>query len=531
MRSVVSAVVVAVFVSVFASAASAKLLTFCSPANPEGFDPAAHVTGATFDASSQAIYNRLVEFERGAATVAPALAQRWEVSEDGLTYTFHIRPGVKFHSTPYFTPTRDLNADDVVFSLSRQRDPKHPWFDYMGGYWPYFAGMSLDTQVTSLKKIDDLTVEIALERPDAPLPATLAMDFASILSREYADRLAEAKTRELLDAQPVGTGPYKFLGHTPDVRVGYAANPDYWRGAQKVDLLIFSITPEPAERLRKLQAGECDVMADSDPATLRAAANDENLEIAEADRLDVAYLAFNTRVAPFGDVRVRRALGMAIDKQAIVDAVYGGAASAANSVMPPSMWAHDATAADADFDPDAARQLLAEAGVANLKLTLLTTTIARPYNPDPVGATKMIAANFAAIGIESDVVAVENLGDFLRQASDPDRDAAVLLGWTSDSGDPDDLLPLLLSCEAVGQSNRAQWCFQPFDDLLAEARSASSPAARARLYGEAQKMLGVHQPITAIAHTVVSVPMAASVSGFAASPLGHHNFEGVDVVE
>jgi dipeptide transport system substrate-binding protein len=143
----------------------------------------------------------------------------------------------------------------------------------------------------------------------------------------------------------------------------------------------------------------------------------------------------------------------------------------------------------------------------------------------------MIAANLVAIGVESDVVAVENLGDFLRQASDPARAAAVLLGWTSDSGDPDDFLPLLLSCEAVGQSNRAQWCFQPFDDLLAEARSASSPAARARLYGEAQKMLGVHQPITAIAHTVVSVPMAASVSGFAASPLGHHNFEGVDVVE
>jgi dipeptide transport system substrate-binding protein len=195
------------------------------------------------------------------------------------------------------------------------------------------------------------------------------------------------------------------------------------------------------------------------------------------------------------------------------------------------MWAHDAAEADAGFDPEAARRLLAEAGVANLKLTLLATTIARPYNPDPVGAAEMIAANFAAVGVESDVDAVENLGDFLRQASDPARAAGVLLGWTSDSGDPDDFLPLLLSCEAVGQSNRAQWCFQPFDDLLAEARAAGDPAVRERLYGEAQRLLGVHQPITAIAHTVVSVLMTASVSGFAASPLGHHNFEGVDVVE
>jgi dipeptide transport system substrate-binding protein len=322
-----------------------------------------------------------------------------------------------------------------------------------------------------------------------------------------------------------------LVGYAPDVRVAYQPNPDYWRGVQPIGLLIFSITPDAAERLGKLQAGECDVMADPDPATLRAAAGDEALEIAEADRLDVAYLAFNTRKAPFGDVRLRRALGMAIDKQAIVDSVYSGAASAANTLVPPSMWAYEASATDADFDPEAAKQLLAEAGIGKLAVTILTTTVGRPYNPDPVRVAEMIAADFAKVGVEADVVAMENLGDFLRRASDPDRDGAVLLGWTSDNGDPDNFLSLLLSCEAVGQSNRAQWCNAPFNDLMAEARAASDPAVRARLYGEAQQILGLHQPITAIAHSVVSVPMTASVTGFAASPLGHHNFEGVDLVE
>ena len=531
MRSVIGAVVWAVLLSIAATSASAKVLTFCTEADPEGFDPAPYVTGATFDASSQAIYNRLVEFRRGTAQLVPGLAETWDVSEDGLTYTFRLRPGVRFHTTEYFTPTRDLNADDVVFSLARQLDPKHPWFDYAGGQWPYFVGMSLDTLIKSVKKVDELTVEIALERLDASLPATLAMDFASILSKEYADALLQAKTRELLNQRPVGTGPYRFVGYAPGLRAGYRANPDYWRGSQKIDLLVFSITPAPAERLRKLQAGECQVMAGPDAAALRAAAGDENLEIAEADRLDVAYLAFNTRQAPFGDVRVRRALAMAIDKQAIVDAVYGGAAGAASSVMPPSMWAYDASAADAGFDAEAARQLLVEAGAAEIKLTLLTTTVGRPYNPDPARVAKMVAADLQAVGVETTVVAVEMLGDFLRQASDADRNGAVLLGWTSDNGDPGDFLSLLLSCEAVGQSNRAQWCNAPFNELVAQARSTSDVSARTRLYAEAQAVLRLHQPITAIAHTVVSVPMAAAVEGFAPSPLGHHNFEGVDIVE
>jgi dipeptide transport system substrate-binding protein len=357
------------------------------------------------------------------------------------------------------------------------------------------------------------------------------MDFASILSKEYADALLKAKTRELLDEKPIGTGPFQFIAYAPDVRVGYKANPDYWRGAPKVDLLVFSITPDSAERLKKLEAGECQVMADPDSATLKAAAGDDKLEIAEADRLDLAYLAFNTTRPPFGDVRVRTALGMAIDKQAIVDAVYGGAASAATSIMPPSMSAYDGSVSDAPHDVEAAKKLLADAGVSGLKIKLLTTSVGRPYNPDPARVAAMIAADLAKVGAEATVVAPDQLGEFLRQSSDKDRDGAVLLGWTSDNGDPDNFLSLLLSCDAVGASNRAQWCFAPFDDLLAKARAIADVAERAKIYAEAQAILNVHQPITAIAHTVVSVPMAKAVTGFAASPLGLHNFEGVDIAE
>ncbi len=141
----------------------------------------------------------------------------------------------------------------------------------------------------------------------------------------------------------------------------------------------------------------------------------------------------------------------------------------------------------------------------------------------------MIAADLAEIGVEVQVSTEELVGEFLRKASDPERSGAVLLGWTSDNGDPGALLSLLLSCDAVGASNRAQWCNVPFDDLLQRAATAGDEEARSLLYAEAQRMLAVHQPLVALAHTVVSVPMAGGVTGFAASPLAVYNFEGVDV--
>jgi dipeptide transport system substrate-binding protein len=531
MRLLVKAAALAIFVSVFASAASAKLLTFCSEADPEGFDPAAFTTGATLDASSQAIYNRLVEFAPGSADLVPGLAERWDVSDDGLTYTFHLRPNVGFHAIPDFAPTRPLNAGDVVFSLARQIDPEYRYNGYLGGHWPWASALALETKIASIEAIDDLTVEIELAEPDSGFPALLAMDFASILSREYADALLASETPGRLNEAPVGTGPFVFSGYAPGIRIGYRANPAYWGGAPAVDTLIFSIVPDPAARLRKLRAGECQVMASPDPATLSEAAADESLEIVEADRLDLAYLAVNTRQAPFGDVRIRRAIGMAIDKQAIIDIAYSGSGVAADTILAPSMPGYDSAAAVPAFDAEAARDLLAAAGASNLKLNILTANLSRPYNPEPRTTADMIAADLESIGVDATVIAPEMLGDFLRGASDEERNGAVLIGWTNDTGDPVDFLATLLSCDAVGASNRAQWCYAPFDELLAAARETSGVAERSAILSEAQALLALHQPIVPLAHSVVSVAVSVGVSGFAASPFGRHNFERVDISE
>ena len=181
-----------------AGTADAKTLTFCASGSPEGFDPALHTAPATFDASSVPIYDRLVDFEKGSTKAVPGSRRTPGTSRaDGLEYTFHLRTGVKFQTTAYFTPSRDLDADDVVFSFARQLKKDHPYFNYAGGNWPYFAAMSLPALIKSVERIDDATVKFTLTRAEAAFVADLGMDFASILSKEYADKLAAAgKTGE-----------------------------------------------------------------------------------------------------------------------------------------------------------------------------------------------------------------------------------------------------------------------------------------------------------------------------------------------
>ena len=191
MKRLTSLLLATVFAAGFAVAANAKTLVFCSEGSPEGFDPGPYTTGTTMDASSQAVYNRLVEFVKGTTQVGPGLAESWDVSPDGLEYTFHLRKGVKFQATAYFTPTRDFNADDVIFTFERQWKKDNAFFNYAGGNWEYFTGMSMPDLLKSITKVDESTVKFTLTRPEAPMIANLAMDFASILSKEYADKLTD----------------------------------------------------------------------------------------------------------------------------------------------------------------------------------------------------------------------------------------------------------------------------------------------------------------------------------------------------
>ena len=204
------AVLLTITLLVGAVPVSAKTLVFCSEGSPENFYPAVNTTGTSFDANTQ-IYDRLVDFERGGTKVVPALAEKWEISEDGSIYTFHLRRGVKWHTSRTWKPTRAFNAEDVMFSLERQWKEDHPFFKVTSSNHSYFNDMGMPKLLKSVEKLDDYTVRIILNRPEAPFLSDLAMAYAAIQSKEYADAMLKAGTAEKIDQEPIGTGPFYLL--------------------------------------------------------------------------------------------------------------------------------------------------------------------------------------------------------------------------------------------------------------------------------------------------------------------------------
>jgi dipeptide transport system substrate-binding protein len=212
-----------------APAQAGKTLVYCSEASPSTLNAAMDWTATLQDIGLQ-IQDRLVGLERGTTTMVPDLAESWEISPDGRKYTFHLRRGVKFHTTPAFRPTRDFNAEDVLFTFERQWKKDHPFHQVSGGTYVYFEGAGLADVLQSIERVDDDTIRFVLTRPEAPFLAHLTTPMGFIHSAEYADAMMRAGTPEKVDLEPVGTGPFQLMGHQKDVAIRLKAHPDYWAG-------------------------------------------------------------------------------------------------------------------------------------------------------------------------------------------------------------------------------------------------------------------------------------------------------------
>jgi dipeptide transport system substrate-binding protein len=512
------------------TAASAKTLVYCSEGSPEGFNPQLYTAGTTFDASSVPIYNRLVEFKRGTTTIVPGLATNWDISADGTEYTFHLRKGVKFQTTKDFTPTRDFNADDVVFSFDRMWDKKSPYHDVSGGNYSYFNAMGMPDLIKDIVKVDDYTVKFVLKRPEAPFIADMAMDFASILSAEYADKEMKAGTPENIDLNPLGTGPFQLVQYQKDAVIRYKANPDYWQGKAAIDNLIFAITPDSTVRYQKLKAGECQVMPYPNPSDLKAMDKDPSINLMSQEGLNIGYLGYNTTKKPFTDVKVRKALNMAINKDAIIDAIYQGAGTKAKNPIPPTIWSYNNDIKDDPYDPAAAKKMLADAGYPNgFETQIWAMPVQRPYNPNARRMAEMIQADWAKIGVKAKIVSYE-WGEYLKRASLGEVTTG-LFGWTGDNGDPDNFLNVLLGCDSAkdGGSNYSRWCNPEFQKLIDAAKTTSDVLERTRLYEQAQVVFKREAPWATIAHSVVFEPVRKEVENYKIDPFGKHIFYGVDI--
>jgi dipeptide transport system substrate-binding protein len=510
------------------AAQAAGTLIYCSEGSPEGFDPARYTAGTTFDAASQPVFNRLVEFERGGTRIEPALAEKWEVSADGLTYTFHLRRGVRFHSTEWFKPSRDFNADDVVFTFDRMVNKDNAFQKAAPVAFEYAADMGLPDNLVKIEKPDDHTVRFTLRNVDAAFLADLAMDFASIHSAEYAAQLLRNGTPQDFNTRPVGTGPFVFRRYEKDAQIRYAANPTYFRGKAAIDQLIFAITKDSAVRLQKLRAGECHVSSYPKPAEVEVLKKDPKIKLLTQPGLNVGYLSLNVTRKPFDSLDVRRAINMAIDKKALLDAVYQGAGTPAVNPIPPAMWSYNTQVKDYEYSPEKARALLARAGYPNgFETTLWALPVQRPYNPNGAQAAELIQADLAKVGIRARIVKYE-WAEYLKRARAGESDIGMF-GWNGDNGDPDNFMATLLSCAAVGSSNYGQWCHKEYDELINKARQTPRVAERTRLYEKAQEVFKREAPWVPMAHSVVVQPMLKNVEGFRMSPFAIAQFYGVSL--
>lgn len=511
------------------SAVSAKTLVYCSEGSPENFAPSVNTTGTSFDVNNH-VYSTLVEFERGGTKVTNnGLADSWDISPDGKVYTFNLRKGVKWHSSKNYKPTRDFNADDVIFSFERQWKEDHPFFKVTSSNHTYFNDMGLPKNLKAIEKVDDHTVRFVLNEPEAPFLSNLAMQFAGIQSKEYADAMMKAGTPEKMDQEPIGTGPFYLVQYQKDAIVRFKAFPEYFLGKAPLDDLVFAITPDASVRWAKLQKGECHVMTYPNPADIEAMKKNPDITLLEQPGLNIGYLAWNTKKKPFDDVRVRKALNMAINKKALVDTVYLTTGIPATNPIPPTQWSYNESIKDDPYDPEAAKKLLAEAGVKDLKIDLWALPVQRPYMPNGRRAAELMQADLKKIGVDAEIKSYE-WGEYRKRLQNGEHMAGQF-GWTGDNGDPDNFLNTLLGCSAAvqGGGNVAKWCNEDFQKLVSEAKVTTDQAKRTELYAKAQEIFKKEAPWFTIAHAVQTGPIRKEVTGYKLSPFSRHYFYGVDI--
>jgi dipeptide transport system substrate-binding protein len=512
----------------FAASAQGKTLVYCSEGSPENFNPMINTTGTSFDAA-RPVVQTLIGFKPGTADLAPNLAESWEVSPDGLAFTLHLRRGVAWQSSARFTPTREFDADDVLFSFNRQWKEDSPFHKVSGGDYAQFADQNFPELLSAIDKLDDHTVRFTLTRPNAIFLHNLGSSSTSIQSAEYADALMKAGRPELIDQEPIGTGPFQFVSYQRDSTIRYKAFPGYWGGRRKLDALVFSINKDPAVRLAKLRANECQIAAYPSFADLPSVRADPELQLAQVQGMNIAYLALNVSKPPFDDRRVRQAMNMAIDKQAILTAVYQGAAVPAKNLIPPTLWAWNADVQDWPHDPERARALLAEAGHPDgLDIDLWAMPVQRPYNPDPRRVAELMQSDLAKVGVRARIVSFE-WGEYRKRAA-AGQGQAVELGWTA-NGDPDDFFNSLATCATArpDSGSATKWCNHDFDALIARAQTVLDEGERKRLYDQAQLIMHEEAPYFLIAHSLVFTPMRKNVEGFVMSPIGELTFDDVDL--
>jgi peptide/nickel transport system substrate-binding protein len=470
--------------------------------------------GETAEVTTQ-LFNLLVRAKPGQTDVEPDLATSWSVSPDGLVWTFKLRQGVTFHDgTPW-------NAEAAKFNFDRWSDPKNPYRPKDADFL-YFGGFLADT-FKEARVVDPYTLQIVLKAPNAPLVYNLsiiAFDFASPASiKKYGGTGA--------GQHPVGTGPYKFVEWVRDDHVTMVANPSFFRkGLPKTQRLVMRVIKDNAARFLALKSGEINAMEQPNVDDVKIARTDPHLKVGFRPPFNVGYLRFNLHNPLFSDRRIREAVALAINRKAIVDALYAGYGDVANQLMPPVMWGRASTVKDYPYDPARAKQILAEAQYPNgFSFDFWYLPVARPYIPNGKDVATAIASDLAKVGIRAHLV-TEDWGTYLKDRVQTNKFPLFMFGWIGDNGDPDDWLGYFY---AKHDPNSAYYSWNDATALalVAKARTLSSQAERAKLYAQLARLAADDIRDVPLAYAKVPLLMRSNVEGLVGQPDANEYMETV----
>ena len=447
-------------------------------AEPKALDPAA-VTAVNDFRILMNVYDGLVRYKSGTLEVEPALATAWEISEDGTEYTFTLREGVTFHDGSPF------NAEAVVFNFERMLNEDHPYHDT--GPFPLAFFFS---SVSSVEAVDDLTVKFTLSEPYAPFLSNLAYPTGLIVSPAAVEQHGADFGRN-----PSGTGAFTFAEWRSNEAVVVEANPDYWDGAPELQAVVFRPITDANTRTAEMLAGGIDMMVEVPPVAL-SQFQDDAFQVFEQAGPHVWFLILNAKEGPFADKRVRQAANYAINKEALVNDVLEGTAEVAAGPTPPAFaWAYNEALEPYPYDPEKAKELIAEAGAEGAELTFYVTEGGSGML-DPVAMGTAIQADLNAVGLDTTIETYE-WNTFLGQVNPGLEGKADMAEMAWMTNDPDTLPFLALRTEAwpdKGGFNSGYYSNPEVDELLEKARVATDQDERAALYKQMQEIVQEDAP-------------------------------------
>lgn len=503
---------------------------YCESGSFDVFNPQISDENSILEAISAQIYDRLLIIDPITQKPSSNLASDWQIDETGTVYTFNLLPNVAFHTTDLFTPTRFLDANDVVFSFNRILNPENSFHNVNSGHYPWFDSINFSQMVTAVKAINPHQVQFILSSPDNTFLSSLATSYAVIHSEEYAQQLAASDEKNLIDFLPVGTGPFKLSQFQKNEMVRLKRHDNYWQGKAKMSQVVFDISSRGTGSLAKLLRKECDIVVNPISSQLPIIIKNDELTLYSQTATNVAFIAINTQNPLLQDQRVRKALNFAIDRSSLINSVYYNSGIEAKSILPPASWAYGDENSFIRYNLNYAKGLLREAGIKeNIELTMWVPLDNNSYNPSPKKSAEIIQSDFAKIGIELKIITSDLLS---RNELAENNIDLVLTGWNANSSDPDTMLRPLLSCNAKQAGfGLANWCNEEFDSLLDLAKETNQPRYRINLYRQIQNLLSEEMPIIPLAHGVKYQANQSSLEGFTLSPFNTYPFHRVSRVE